>query len=349
MSGEYENMSKLLLASTMAQAVAMGNPIRARTRDNGMGMRTFDARTIDSTGAFLLGELERLDQTMHDPLVSVTWGRDIDLRSDVSIADETSSFTNSTFAAAGGPSPSGKAWVGKNTDAIASIALDIGKTAQPLTLWATQIGWTIPELESAKAVGRPVDSQKYSGLLLKHQMDVDEQVYIGDDIIGVEGLLNSSKVGATNVNKNWKLATPQEILDDVNLILNNAWLASGFAVCPDKLLLPPNQFSLLTSRVVSEAGNISILEFLKANSLANSVNGRELDIQPSKWCVKRGVGQTDRMMTYTQSENRVRFPMVPLQRTPIEYRDLRQLTTYFGRLGAVEWVYPETAYYADGL
>lgn len=341
-------MSKLLLATTMAQAVAMGHPIRARTRDQG-GFRTFDARTIDSTGAFLLGELERLDQTMHDPLVSVTWGRDIDLRSDVSIADETSSFTNSSFAAAGGPSPSGKSWVGKNTDAIAGIALDIGKTAQPLTLWATQIGWTIPELESAKAVGRPVDSQKYAGLLLKHQMDTDEQVYIGDEVIGVEGLLNSSKVGATNVNVTWATATPQQILDDVNLVLNNAWLASGFAVCPDKLLLPPVQFSLLTSRIVSDAGNISVLEFLKLNSLSNSVNGRPLDIQPSKWCVKRGVGNTDRMMCYTQSENRVRFPMVPLQRTPIEYRDLRQLTTYFGRLGAVEWVYPETAYYADGL
>ena len=341
-------MSKLLLATTMAQAVAMGNPIRARTRDQG-GFHTFDARTVDSTGAFLLGELERLDQTMHDPLVSVTWGRDIDLRSDVSIADETSSFTNSSFAAAGGPSPSGKSWVGKNTDAIAGIALDIGKTAQPLTLWATQIGWTIPELESAKAVGRPVDSQKYAGLLLKHQMDTDEHVYIGDEVIGVEGLLNSSKVGATNVNVAWATATPQQILDDVNLVLNNAWLASGFAVCPDKLLLPPVQFSLLTSRIVSDAGNISILEFLKLNSLSNSVNGRPLDIQPSKWCVKRGVGNTDRMMCYTQSENRVRFPMVPLQRTPIEYRDLRQLTTYFGRLGAVEWVYPETAYYADGL
>lgn len=327
----------------------MGTPIRARTRDNFAGMRTFDAQTIDSTGAFLLGELERLDQTMHEPLVSVTWGRDIDLRSDVSIADETSSFTNSSFAAAGGPSPTGKAWVGKNTDTIAGIALDIGKTAQPLTLWATQIGWTIPELESAKAVGRPVDSQKYAGLLLKHQMDVDEQVYIGDEVLGVEGLLNSSKVGATNVNKNWKTATPQEILDDVNLVLNNAWVASGFAVCPDKLLLPPVQFSLLTSRIVSDAGNISILEFLKLNSLSNSVNGHPLDIQPSKWCVKRGVGGTDRMLTYTQSENRVRFPMVPLQRTPIEYRDLRQLTTYFGRLGVVEWVYPETAFYADGL
>ena len=90
-------MSKLLLATTMAQAVAMGNPIRARTCDQG-GFRTFDAQTVDSTGAFLLGELERLDQTMHDPLVSVTWGRDIDLRSDVSIADETSSFTNSSLS-----------------------------------------------------------------------------------------------------------------------------------------------------------------------------------------------------------------------------------------------------------
>lgn len=342
-------MSKLLVASNMAQAVALGTPIRARTRDNFAGMRTFDARTVDSTGAFLLGELERLDQTMHEPLSNITWGRDIDLRSDVSIADETSSFTNSSFAAAGGPAGNGKSWVGKNTDAIAGIALDIGKTAQPLTLWATQIGWTLPELESAISVGRPVDSQKYAGLLLKHQMDIDEQVYIGDTMLGVEGLLNSSKVGATNVNKGWKTATPQEILDDVNLILNNAWVASAFAVCPDKLLLPPVQFSLLTSRVVSDAGNISILEFLKLNSLSNSVNGRPLDIQPSKWCVKRGVGGTDRMLTYTQSENRVRFPMVPLQRTPIEYRDLRQLTTYFGRLGVVEWVYPETAYYADGL
>ncbi|WOQ37371.1 DUF2184 domain-containing protein [Acinetobacter soli] len=341
-------MRKLLLAHTMASAVAMGTakPVRARTRDQ---WQTFDAQTIDSTGAFLVGELERLDPTIHEPLADVTWGRDIDLRSDVSIADEVSSFSNATFAAAGGASPKGKSWVGKNADAIAGIALDIGKTAQPLTLWGMQIGWTIPELESAKKLGRPIDNMKHSGLILKHNMDVDEQVYIGDEMIGVEGLLNSSKVGATNVNKEWKTATADEILDDVNMILYNAWVASGFAVCPSKVLLPPEQFGLLVTRKVSDAGNISILEYIKVNCISNAKNGKPLDIQPSKWCVGRGTAGTDRMMCYTQSENRVRFPMVPLQRTPIEYRDLRQLTTYFGRLGVVEWVYPETAYYADGL
>jgi hypothetical protein len=51
-------------------------------------MRTYDQNTIDSAGAFLVGELERLDQELHMPLVSVTWNRDIDLREDVTIGDE---------------------------------------------------------------------------------------------------------------------------------------------------------------------------------------------------------------------------------------------------------------------
>jgi major capsid protein len=39
-----------------------------------------------------------------------------------------------------------------------------------------ELKWTIPELESAAKLGRPVDQQKFAGMQLKHQMDVDEQV-----------------------------------------------------------------------------------------------------------------------------------------------------------------------------
>jgi hypothetical protein len=79
------------------------------------------------------------------------------------------------------------------------------------------------------------------------------------------------------------------------------------------------------------------------------VNGRPLNIQPLKWLVGRGVGGTDRMLAYTNDRSRVRFPLVPLQRTPLEYRSIFQLTTYFGRLGVVEFPYPETLAYADGI
>jgi hypothetical protein len=345
-------MSKIILPRTAAAAaIAMVNApaiIRARTRDS---MLTFDSRTIDSTGAFLIGELERLDQTLHGPLASVTWSRDIDLREDVSIADETSSFTNSSFAAAGGASPNGKSWIGKDASAIAGIALDIGKTASPLTLWGMQIGWTIPELESAQKLGRPVDQQKFTGMQLKHNMDVDEQVYIGDTVLGVTGLVNAATV--TNVSNaatgNWATATPDQIVADVNELLTSVWAASAYAVCPSELRLPPAKFGLLVSRKVSDAGNISILEYVKQNTISNSINGRPLNIQPLKWLFQRGVANADRMMAYTKEQDKVRFPLVPLQRTPLEYRDIRQLTTYFGRLGVVEVVYPELIGYRDGI
>lgn len=349
-------MTKKLILGAAVQAClaemhAERAMIRHQTRDNAVGnMMTFDAATIDSTGAFLIGELERLDQTLHMPLVSVTWSRDIQLRSDVSIADEVSSFTNSSFAAAGGPSPVGKSWIGKDATAIAGIALDIGKTANPLNLWGMEVGWTLPELASAQRLGRPVDSQKFSGMQLKHNMDVDEQVYTGDSILGLTGLVNNALVPTANAsNGSWATRTPDQILDDINEGINAAWTASGFAVCPTKLLLPPLQFGYLVTRKVSDAGNISLLEYVRMNCLSFANNGVPLDIQPSKWLTTAGAGNTTRMVLYTNQEDYVRFPLVPLQRTPLEYRGLRQLTTYYGRLGVVEWVYEETGCYRDGI
>lgn len=330
------------------KATQIAQATRLQFRD---GLMTFDAQTIDSAGAFLVGELERLDQRLHEPLAAVTWSRDIDLREDVSIADEFSAFTNSSFAAANGVQGSGKAWIGKDASAITGVSLDIGKTTSPLSLWAMQLGWTIPELESAQKLGRPVDQQKFAGLQLKHQMDIDEQVYIGDSALGLTGLVNGSAVtnSSNATTGNWGSATPDQILADVNELLNSVWAASAYAVCPSDLRVDPLNFGRLVSTKVSSAGNISVLEFLKLNSLSNAINGKQLDIQPLKWLTGRGASSTNRMVAYTKDPMRVRFPLVPLQRTPLEYRDLRQLTTYFGRLGAVEFVYPETVGYRDGV
>ena len=342
------NYSKAEIAALQACARMGGKPLRFKD-----GLMTFDRETIDSAGSFLVGELERLDQTLHQPLASVTWTRDIALREDVSIADEFSAFTNSSFAAANGVQGSGKAWIGKDATAITGISLDIGKTTTPLGLWAMQLGWTIPELESAQKLGRPVDQQKFAGMQLKWNMDIDEQVYIGDTALGLYGLVNNTAL-VTNLSNTpsatvWTSASVAQILNDVNEILNSAWAASGYAICPDQLRLPPAKFSYIASQIVSSAGNVSLLKYLSENTLCNSINGRPLNIQPLKWLYQRGTASADRMMAYTNDPMRVRFPLVPLQRTPMEYRDLRQLTTYFGRLGAVEFVYPETVAYRDGL
>jgi hypothetical protein len=49
-----------------------------------------------------------------------------------------------------------------------------------------ELGWTVPELQAAAQVGRPIDTQKYDGMQLKWNMDTDEQVYIGDSGLAVK-------------------------------------------------------------------------------------------------------------------------------------------------------------------
>lgn len=315
------------------------------TRDNFM---TFDAATIDSAGVFLVGELEKLDQRLHMPLAAYTWARDIDLREDVSMADEISSFTNSSFASAQGIAGSNKAWAGKDSSAIVGMSLDIGKTQQPLPIWAMQLSWTLPELQSAAKLGRPVDAQKFDAMQLKYQMDIDEETYMGDTVLGMNGLLNHSAL--TNVgnavNGSWATATPAAILADINALLTSVWAATGYAVMPSRLLVDPASYTLLRSTLISTAGNISILKFIMENNAAVGVATEEFKIFPCKWLTGtnnsgKGPTATNSMYAYVKEPTRVRLPLVPLQRTPVEYRDIRQITTYFGRIGGVEMVYPE--------
>ncbi len=329
---------------------------------------------VDSTGAFLVGELERLDMTMHEPLAAVSWSRDIDLREDVTLADETSSFTLSTYGSAGGLGTgngilNGKAWIGKDTDQITGLSLDIAKIPHPLLLWGMELKYTIPELASAAKLGRPVDAQKYEGLQLKHQMDIDEQVYVGDTTTGAAGLLTQTTglpsagyvpqallpVGAAGFTT-WATKSPDEILADVNLALVTTWTNSAFAVIPSRILIPPAQFGQIATQKVSLAGNVSVLKYLQDNNLLTTTGKVKLDILPSKWNIGAGSGGTigtagtvDRMLVYTKDKKRVRYPMTLLQRTPVQYDSIYHKTTYFCRLGQVEVVYPETLSYWDGL
>jgi hypothetical protein len=313
--------------------------------------------------------LERLDQTLNEPLVDVSWSRDVELREDVTIAHEASSYTNSTFAAAGGLSgpgaggAGGKAWISKDANQITGIALDISKTVTPMTLWGMEVKYTLPELESAMKLGRPIDAQKYEGLQLKWNMDVDEQVYVGDSGLSQTGLINSiAAVVPANVANGasgsplWVNKTPDELLGDVNEVLTTTWANSGWAVIPDQLRLPPAAYGyIVANKVGVDGAGGSILKFLLENNLANQ-NGRKLNIQPLKWLIGSGAGGTlgttnghDRMIAYTKDRKRVRFPMTLLQRTPLEYRSLFQITTYYCRLGGIEIPYPETMSYRDGV
>lgn len=310
-------------------------------------MYTYDKRTFDAAGAFLVGELERLDKTLNLPLVQVTWNRDIDLREDVTMGDETSSFTVTSFSAPGGVNPNGKNWIAKGSTAIAGIQLDTGKFPFPLHLWGMELGWSLPELASAQQTGRPIDTQKYDGMQLKYNMDVDAMVYIGDEDVNAHGLVNNPAIPVGNSTLNWDTAEPEQILDDINDLLSTTKERAGEAVIPDQLRLTPKKLGRLT-KPVSKAASESILTYISKKTLTYVETGRELNVKSLKWLKGRGVGGKDRTLAYTKDKKYIRYPLVPMQKTPLEHRGIHQLVVYFCKLGHMEFVYPETVGYMDG-
>lgn len=351
-------------------------------------LTTHDGRVVDSTGAFLVGELERLDLTYHGPLAAVTWPRDITLRTDVTLADEVSSFTLSTFGATTGTS-SGISWIGKNTTQVSGISVDLSKKTFPLSVWGEELKYTLIELESAARLGRPIDQQKYEGIQLKHQMDIDRIVYVGDSIVGTTGLVNNGLVTTRQLltptaaqDTRWVNKTADEILSDVNTMLSTVWAASAYQLAPDRLLLPPDAFGYISTVKVSQAGNVSILKYILENNLLTTSSGRQLMIYPVKWLqgvtgkytslstytnstLLDNLGSTDkytftvsgtdytasynRAVVYTNDPMRVRYAMTTLQRTPVQFESIYHKSMYYCRLGAVEPVYPQTIGYFDGL
>lgn len=311
-------------------------------------MRFSDAE-ISSTGAFLVGELERLDPTLYEPISDFTWSRDIDLREDVTIADEVTSFIYATYAGGfGGTGAGKKSWIQGMDTTPAKTAVSATKVTTPLTPWGMEVSYSIFELQKAQQVGRPIDVQKYDAMKLKHQLDIDMMVYLGDDEVGVKGLLNNdadvtkSNVGAFTPGT----TTPAETIDFFNTILSNAWKQTQYTRIPDTMLVPPSFFSALASTQLPNT-NMNLLEYVQANNLSVA-NGSSLTVRPVKWLTDSSINSGNgRIVAYTKARDVVRFPLVQLQSMPVQYRDFQQSVPYYGALGGVEFVRPEMVYYGD--
>lgn len=313
-------------------------------------------KTRDSSLAYYVNQLENLDKRLYEPLVEVSWGRDIKLRSGITMSNESTSFIRSAFAAAGTLNSTGNMpWISAETTAIPGVSVNGQKVVLPLRLLAREISFTSVELERSQLTGQPIDSQKTDALNTLYQMNTDQMVYIGSSDVGATGIINDPGVTVTTVANGisgsplWANKTPDEIVADVNTLLTGSWSAAAFAVCPGALRLPPVQFGYIASQKVSSAGNVSILKYIQDNSIALSINGSPLDIQPVKWLTGNGGSGADRMFVYTNAENRVRFPMVPIRRETAYYQGIRFTAPYLWAFGQVEVVYPECIRYADGL
>lgn len=312
--------------------------------------------------AFLQSELEKRDPKLYEPLVSVTWSRDIVAETGGGPVDFTS--INTVDFGTTGNNTNGI--IRNQTTDIPTIQANIGKNTYPVFDWANKI--RVPFIDSAKMqkIGRSLDALYDDGLRLNYNKTVDQMVYTGETDLGIYGILNDPQVtsslalaNGTASARTFASKTADQILTEVNDLLTRCWARAEYDITgiPNQIGLPPLVFSALNTRLVSTAGNISILEYLLRNNIART-QGVDLQIVPMRQLIGIGTALTtggagtNRMIAYRNEKDKLSFDLpVPLRRimTAPSVSDVAYLSVYYAQIGVVKFKYYQPVEYLDGI
>lgn len=310
---------------------------------------------IDSGMIFLVGELEKRDPKIREPLTSVTWPRDIPVRTGGGFVEEITNYAVD-YASTGG---NNDGVIGNQTNLLPIMQADFDRDAHRVFNWGHILKVPFIDNEKLQKIGHSLDDILDKGIRLKQDKMYDTSVYVGLADYDSYGLVNSPQIIADMAPNGasgsplWSGKTAVEIMTDINLVLNETWEASEFDLTgmANHILVPPRQYAYINNTPVTEAGSVSILTYLLENNIAKN-QGRALVILPSRWCIGAGTGGADRLVAYANDEERVRFDITqPLQRvmTQADANQLAYLTPYVSQFSEVQWLYTQHGFYLDGI
>lgn len=318
-------------------------------------MMAMDSASIGNGMAYLNGELEKRDTKLNEPLSSVTFARDIPVKTGGGWVETTSNMFVD-YATTGG---NGNGLIRGQSNNIPVIQANTSKDSFKVFPWSNVLKIPFIDQQKMQGIGRSLDSILDNGIRLNYNKSIDLIVYKGVEEEKVYGLVNDPNVLTTTVKAGasgkttWKDKTPDEILNDVNTVITDAWTHSEYdnSGIPNHILISPQSYAYIVSQKVSEAGNISILKYLLENNIAKNQDV-DLAIEPSRWCVGAGTGGTDRMVAYVNDESKVFIDIpVPLMRamTQPSVENIAYMTAYMANIGQVKFLYYQCVSYSDGI
>ena len=304
---------------------------------------------------FLMKELEKVDETILEPLSGTDWPRDLPVITGGGLMENIAAI-DVTYASTGGEDDN--LFFDAAND-IPVIQADMAKQVARTFNFAEYMAFSIMEREKMMQVGRDPETFLNKGIRLHCDKILDRNAYVGFSKVSSTGLINnpnitrSAAAGHTpgGSDTQWQHKTADEILDDINGAISGLWRDNDCSsdALPNHILIPVQQFGMLVTRKVSDGSDKSILNYVLENNLATQQGG-ELIISPCKWCSAAGSSASDRMVVYCNRVDRVCFNLTqPLRRMDTEYAEMRIKIPYIAQFSEVRFLYPSTVRYLDGI
>lgn len=319
---------------------------------------TMDADGIASGGAFLTSELEKRDALIRTPLTSFTYTRDLPIRVGGGWVDYVSAMSVG-YGVTGGSGDGVVDAGGANGIPMVQADFDKGLYKAHAVAMGTRVMWV--DMQKGNVTGRNIETLLRDGVRMTYDKHMDENAYVGFERYGTTGLVNNPDVtvtdaasnGETSPSTKFKDKTPDQILDDINTGILDAWAQAEYDLdaVPNHIIMPYEQYNYLATTRVSDLAEKTILTFLMENNVA-SQNGSDLFIGATNWCKGAGGSSDDRMVIYCNKERYIVMDeLAPLNRamTTPNTEKFCYDTAFAGNVSEVEIFYTQPIVYVDGI
>jgi hypothetical protein len=241
-------------------------------------------------------------------------------------------------------------WIANYADDLPRVGVKAVEYFRKIRGFGTSYGWSFQEMRAAAAENEPLEDTEARAARRATEEFFDSVAREGDSSLDLLGLLNQTNTTSYTVpngvsgSAEWEDKTPDEIVADMHGIANNIVRSTKEVEKPDTLLLPTEQFTLISSKRMGDGDSTTILEhFLKSNPYIKNV---------ASWhhLAGAGAGDTDRMVCYKRDPMNIEFVIgQEFETFPPQQKNLGILVNCHARTGGVVVRYPLSMSYGDGI
>jgi len=235
---------------------------------------------------------------------------------------------------------------------------DVGFAQKTFVVKPGKIGYryTQDELRTSAYLKRPLPELRMQGAIEAYERKINDVMLLGHSPSNITGLYNNASVShaVTPSTKKWDGSdsiTVAQLLSDFAFGMNAAWVASGFNIIPNTVLIPPGAFQYMSVTPASPTiPTVTILEFLRQNNLYTVKTRQPLMIDAGYDLTTAGASSTGRTVFYDRNPTTLvgHIPM-PLQFLAPQLEDLEVKIPGEFKASGVEWRRVTNGYYMDGI
>lgn len=251
----------------------------------------------------------------------------------------------------------GKAEIGTGEETVMPRA-DIkgGELRSAVRAIVTSFGYSWLEIQRAMHAGKSLEQRRVNAAIHAYETKLNEIAFFGDSKAGLQGFLTCSDVPRASVSATGtgdstkfedKVTTPQRIIDDINALLAKPWIDSGMIHFPNTLLLPPDQFRIISETKASDYTDKTILTSLMENNIFLKQGGQVLPVNELKGA---GTNGADIAVAFEKNSDNLEF-YIPYDQNfmAVQQEGLQFVVPSIGMTGGVIWRYPKSANIGEGI